>query len=263
MDPLFILMGTSLMIVLAWMLLLWSIYFFVGQVRVIEWGWGIGFIIVALVCFVFGEGYVWRRLLLLTIISIWALRLTIYLAGRYIPGQDDPRYLKLLEEFKYGSSSFKALTLFIIQGVIVVVLSLPFYLMSQDRVPFFTTTEIFGLLIWGAGVVGETIADRQLSDFKKNTLHQDMVCEEGLWNYSRHPNYFFDWIVWIGFSAIAFSAPLGWLGVLSPILMIILLFKLFGIPQTEAQALEKQGEAYRHYQATTSIFFPWFKKSLN
>lgn len=257
-----ILMGTSLIIVLAWMLILWFIYFFVGQIRLIEWGWAIGFIIVALICFVFGEGYLGRRLLLLTVVSIWSLRLTIYLANRYLPNQDEPRYTALIQQFKHGSPSFKVLNLFIIQAVIVVVFSLPFYLISQDTLPFFTTVEMFGLLIWGVGLVGQTVADHQLATFKKSTFQKEMVCEEGLWNYSRHPNYFFNWIVWIGLSLMAFSAPLGGIGLLSPFLVLILFFKLFGIPQIEKQAVEKQGEAYKHYQATTSIFIPWFKKSL-
>jgi steroid 5-alpha reductase family enzyme len=133
--------------------------------------------------------------------------------------------------------------------------------MSQHSFPFFSSYEVFGLLIWMGGVAGETIADYQLASFKRNPLYagSGQVFDQGLWRYSRHPNYFFEWIVWIGYSVMAISAPFGWLGIISPILILFLLLKVSGVPLTEAHALEAHGEAYRDYQSKTSPFFPWFR----
>lgn len=125
--------------------------------------------------------------------------------------------------------------------------------------PYFSTFEIFGLLIWMGGLVGEALADWQLDQFKKNQP-SDQVCDQGLWKYSRHPNYFFEWVIWVGYGLMAISAPYGWLGLISPILMLMLLVKVSGIPLAEAQALKTKGDAYRDYQARTSSFFPWFPK---
>lgn len=259
MEPIFILMGTSLIFVLAWMLILWSIYFFKGQITIIEWGWATSLIIIAFVCFIFGEGYLWRKMLVLLTLSISALRLIFQLMNRSLMNSNNQRYLYLASQMKYGSESFRILALFIVKGVLVVLLALPVYFIAQNMLPFFLPTEMFGLMIWGAGVVGQTIADRQLNEFQDNPLHRGMVCEEGLWNYSRHPNYFFEWIVWIGYAVMAFSSEFGWLGLLSPVLFIVLLFKGPYLSSLESQAIEKSGDAYRQYQGSTSIFFPWFK----
>jgi steroid 5-alpha reductase family enzyme len=112
-----------------------------------------------------------------------------------------------------------------------------------------------------AGLIGESAADWQLARFKATPGHAGRICQAGVWNYSRHPNYFFEWLVWCGFALVALAAPWGWLGLLSPALMLYTLLRVTGIPATEAAALARRGDAYREYQRTTSAFVPWFKRA--
>jgi steroid 5-alpha reductase family enzyme len=260
----FVILGTTLVVVETWLLWLWIFYCFQRNISIVDIGWGVGFIAAVLVDFVLGEGFFWRKTLVLTIVSIWALRLVWHLAQRFLPDREDPRYQLLLHKWPYAQyPHWQALTLFAFQGLLITVLSIPFALMCQNALPFFSTLEVFGLLIWMAGVVGETVADYQLDQFKRKHVHLNEVYEAGLWKYSRHPNYFFEWVVWLAYCIMAFSAPFGWLAILAPLLMLYLLLKGSGIPLAEAQALQTKGEAYRDYQARTSAFFPWFSRSKN
>jgi steroid 5-alpha reductase family enzyme len=154
---------------------------------------------------------------------------------------------------------------FQVQGILQVVLSLPWLLTMLDRRP----TETFqlsglnwlGIALWCVGLIGETIADRQLAAFRANPANKGKVCQRGLWNHSRHPNYFFEWLVWVGYAVFALSAPWGWLGLLAPALMWHFLVNVTGIPMTEELSVKSKGVAYRDYQRTTSAFVPWFKRN--
>jgi steroid 5-alpha reductase family enzyme len=250
-------LGVSLAIVMGLMFLLWIVYLIKKNVNVVDIGWGVSFILTVLVYFALGDGYFWRRLLILILVSIWSLRLVTYLMERF-SFQKEPRYQQILQSTA-RHINLKVLALFLLQGFLVVVLSLPFALMSQNVLPFFTAPEVFGLLLWMGGVLGETVADDQLYRFKQNPNHENQVYEGGLWRYCRHPNYFFEWVIWIAYFIIALSSPLGWLAVISPILMLYLLLKVSGVPLAEAEALQTKGDAYKNYQKRTSVFFPWFK----
>jgi steroid 5-alpha reductase family enzyme len=104
---------------------------------------------------------------------------------------------------------------------------------------------------------GESLADRQLSRFRQDPRNRGRVCRDGLWRYSRHPNYFFEWLHWWAYVALAAGSPLWWIAVAGVAMMLLFLTRVTGIPPTEAQALRSRGEAYREYQRTTSAFFPW------
>jgi steroid 5-alpha reductase family enzyme len=110
----------------------------------------------------------------------------------------------------------------------------------------------------GGALLGEMVADAQLAAFKRDPENRARVRQTGLWRYSRHPNHFFEWLVWVSFAIIAIPSPLGLLGVISPAFMLFLLLRVSGIPPAEAQALRTRGEEYREYQRTTSRFVPWF-----
>jgi steroid 5-alpha reductase family enzyme len=104
------------------------------------------------------------------------------------------------------------------------------------------------------------VSDYQLDNFKKNPANKGKVCQDGLWNYSRHPNYFFQLMIWISVLVMALPSPYGWLAVICPLSIGYLIFKVTGIPMTEEQAVRSRGDLYREYQRTTSSFVPWFKK---
>ena len=113
--------------------------------------------------------------------------------------------------------------------------------------------------LWAVAIVGEAAADRQLDRFKRDPANRGRLCDVGLWRYSRHPNYFFEFVIWISYALYAAGSPFGWSGIVSPALILYFLFRVTGIPLTEAQALRSRGEAYRRYQETTSVFVPWFR----
>lgn len=268
MFHLFVMLGTAFVIIQSMLLLCWCLYLGKRNVSMIDVAWGLGFVIAVFVYFALGEGFLWRKILVGTIVSIWGIRLSLYLAYRFNFAHDDPRYEHLLETWPLPSlPSLQVLFLYLVQGCLIIVLSLPFALMAQNSLPVFCANEIFGLLIWMIGLGGETIADWQLAHFKARNGENGEVLDQGLWKYSRHPNYFFEWIIWVGYFCMAISSPWGWISVISPIVMLYLLFKVSGVSITEAHLLTTKGENYRNYQAKTSTFFPWFnwptKKSLH
>ena len=155
---------------------------------------------------------------------------------------------------------------FLLQGALQVVLSLPWLLVVLDTTPAqrFTLGPLawLGAAIWLVGLVGESIADRQLAKFRADPANQGKVCQAGLWNFSRHPNYFFEWLIWVAFFVFALASPWGWLAIVGPASILYLLLRVTGIPMTEEQSLRSRGDAYRRYQKTTSAFLPWFPQTL-
>ena len=111
-------------------------------------------------------------------------------------------------------------------------------------------------------MAGEAAADAQLNKFKSDPSNKGRTCQVGLWRYSRHPNYFFEWLIWVAFALFALASPGGCWGLLSPALILYFVLRVTGIPATEAQAIRTRGEEYRRYQQTTSAFVPWFPKKI-
>ena len=116
---------------------------------------------------------------------------------------------------------------------------------------------VAGAVASAIGIVGEAIADAQLARWRRDVGNRGRVCDVGLWSWSRHPNYFFEIVVWVGHALYALAFPWGGLALLAPALLLASIFKVTGIPATEAQALRTKGDAYRTYQARTSAFIPW------
>jgi steroid 5-alpha reductase family enzyme len=129
-----------------------------------------------------------------------------------------------------------------------------------NRAPGLAAIEITAIALWTVALIGEAIADAQLERFKAQPSNRGRTCRIGLWRYSRHPNYFFEWLIWVAYALFALASPYGWIAIACPLVMLYLLFRVTGIPATEAQALRTRGEDYRQYQAATSAFVPWFPK---
>ena len=149
---------------------------------------------------------------------------------------------------------------FELQAVLVVIFSLPFLFASFNVAPELRLIELAGLALSTVALLGEALADLQMQTFKRDPASRGKVCQVGLWRYSRHPNYFFESLVWWGFFLVALGSPWGWITIACPLLMLYFLFKVTGIPLTEEYALKSKGDAYREYQRTTSAFVPWFRR---
>jgi len=241
------------------MLILWWIHLFTKNAAIVDVGWSLGYVILAVLFAAGGEGFAFRRWLLALLVALWGGRLAFYLLTTRVLAKvpEDPRYTQIRKNWGQAIE-FKFFLMFQFQGLLVVLLSIPFLIPSQNTQPSFSFAEGAGVLVWFVAVGGESLADWQLHRFKSNPDHKGQVCRAGLWRYSRHPNYFFEWLTWIAYALYALASPWGWIGVASPLFILFLLLRVSGIPLTEAQALKTKGEAYRHYQRTTSVFVPWF-----
>lgn len=244
------------------MFALWLLQMRTRDAGVVDVGWAACLGAAAAFCGFTGEGDAVRRAIIGAMGATWGFRLAVHLLlDRVIRGPEDGRYQMMREMFgKRVNPVF--LLFFLAQAVLVVILSAPFLLAARDAWPSPSLLDLLGPSIWLVGLIGETIADRQLSRFKSDGTNRGRVCDVGLWRYSRHPNYFFEWLMWIGYATVAAGSPAGWLGWTAPAIMLVFVLKLTGIPPTEARAVKTRGEAYRQYQRTTSAFIPWFPKRL-
>ena len=171
--------------------------------------------------------------------------------------QEDARYRTLREKWPTPASF---LLFFELQAFIALVFSTPFLLASVNRAPHMAPLEMAGLALAFLATAGECLADWQAQRFKRLATDKQAVNDAGLWRYSRHPNYFFESLVWWGFFIAALPFPYGWTTLVCPLMMLYLLLNVTGIPLTEKHSLQNRGEVYREYQNRTSRFIPWFPK---
>jgi steroid 5-alpha reductase family enzyme len=152
------------------------------------------------------------------------------------------------------------LAFYLLQATWVVLFAVPQYVAMHNARPF-GILDMTAIAIFAVSVIGESIADRQLARFRGDSANRGEVCQVGLWRYSRHPNYFFEWLHWFAYPLLAIGlGPAAYVALLGPALMLVFLLKITGVPPTELRALQSRGERYREYQRTTSAFFPWFPK---
>jgi steroid 5-alpha reductase family enzyme len=218
------------------------------------WAFGIG--LTAVLWLSLGQGDFLKRGVAATIVIFWSLRLGSHLTKRISRAhpEEDSRYQKLRDHWK-DNESLGFFGFFQMQGLSAVLLALPFLMVSQDGSEW-GLCEWVGVAIALIGIGGESLADHQMSVFKSNNKDSKLVCREGLWRYSRHPNYFFELVSWLGFYGFACGSEYGWMTFHAPLIMLFLLVKVTGIPPTEASAVSRKGDAYRDYQRTTSAFIP-------
>lgn len=224
----------------------------------VSWAYGIG--LISLAYAFFGSGHFEKRFLVLIISAIWSLRLGTFILLRLkekFP-VEDKRYGKLKQKWN-GKIKEKFLIFFIFQGISQPILCMPFLLASTNPNPI-SWIELTSLMVCLIGIIGESTADFQMRLFKKNPENKNLVCNKGLWMFSRHPNYFFEWVIWCGISILGISSSHGYLSLISPILMFLLLNFVTGVPPSEEQSILSRGDLYREYQKKTNRFFPWFSK---
>jgi steroid 5-alpha reductase family enzyme len=200
------------------------------------------------------------RVLVTGMAAIWSLRLGSYLLFTRVLGQkaEDGRYREL--RARWGSRApVYFFVFFQAQALLAWVFSLPMLAALRNPTPV-PVLEVFALVVWATAVGGESLADHQLARFRRRPESKGHTCREGLWRYSRHPNYFFEWLGWWAYVALAIGSSWFWVALVGPMLLGFLLFRVTGIPATEAQALRTRGDEYRRYQASTSVFVPWFPK---
>lgn len=186
----------------------------------------------------------------------WSARLALHLlTDRILPPGEDGRWARIRERLG-ERAAVGFLAVFEAQALLAAILSGAYLLAMRVPEAGWRVQDLLGVALVVVSVAGETLADRQLARWRGDPANRGRTCREGLWRYSRHPNYFFEWIGWWAWPAIAVGTPWGWTAVYAPLLVLVFVLKVSGIPPTERRALESRGEDYRRYQETTPAFFP-------
>lgn len=260
--PLFLLLGVNLLAAVAFMAGVWLLSLPTKNASLADIFWGLGFVLVAWLTFALAGGYLGRKLLITLLTTAWGLRLSVYILWRNWGKGEDRRYqawrAKRRESFWWVSF----FTVFLTQAVLLWVISLVVQLGQSSPTPsHLTSLDFLGALLWLAGFIFEGVADWQLARFKANPANRGKVMNQGLWAYSRHPNYFGESLIWWGLFLITLSTPYGWYALISPVVITFLLLKVSGVVLLEKDIVERRPE-YRDYMETTNAFIPWFPKRL-
>jgi steroid 5-alpha reductase family enzyme len=242
------------------MLVLWEVQRRTGNAGIVDVGWAASIAGLAIFFAIAGDGHPQRRILVAAMTGTWGFRLAYYLARRVRREPEDGRY-QFIREWAGARVQAFLFGFFQIQAIWAVLFAIPplVVMVAADR-PL-GLFDLLGVVVFVAALIGEAIADRQLARFKARPDSRGKTCREGLWRYSRHPNYFFEWVHWFAYCVMAIGiGHIGWITLMGPALMLFFLLKVTGIPPTEQQALRSRGEDYRQYQQTTSPLIPWFPK---
>ncbi len=233
----------------------------IDNASVVDVAWSLGFTLLVGAYWVLGTGAQDRKTLIAVMVSLWSLRLGTHLwrrVAKHHP-EEDGRYATLREQFS-ERPWLMFFGFFQLQAVLLALLTVPFAFVAQNQGAVIGPFEWAGVAIWLIAMVGESVADWQLDQFRSKDENKGEVCQTGLWRYSRHPNYFCEWLVWVGYFVFALGTEDGWISAFCPAIMLYFLLKVTGVPTAEEQSLKSRGDKYREYQRTTSVFVPWFPK---
>jgi steroid 5-alpha reductase family enzyme len=217
------------------------------------WAASLGVLAVGYACG--ADGWLPRRVLVALLAGAWSARLTWHLAVRVGREPEDGRYAELRE--RLGARFERWIFWFFqAQALLAVLLSLTFLVPMAAETQGWRLWDGLAVLLFALSLCGETIADRQLAGWRAAPENRGRTCRAGLWRYSRHPNYFFEWLHWLVYPMLAIGLPYGALLWLAPASMLFLVLRVTGIPPTERQSLKSRGQDYRDYQRSTNAFFP-------
>ena len=252
------LQATLIILVLVTLLWIWSVI--IKNVSIVDLFWGFGFVVInAFYVFMSGELNT-RKILILILVSLWGLRLAIYLAWRNIGKGEDFRY----QEFRrnYGPERywwFSFFQTFLLQGALIMIVSLPLLgINSSTSSGDLNVLDYIGIVVWIIGFSFEAGGDFQLARFKKDPANKGKVLNTGFWKYTRHPNYFGDSAVWWSYAIFSMAAGSYW-QIIGSVVMTLLIIKVSGVALLE-KTLKNTKPQYREYVQKTSSFFPWFPK---
>ena len=265
-------MDVSIVILSGWALVA-LVFFTLWRIAVVQRnaGWvdvGWSFTLVLLVGWyaLWVDGVAWRRGLYLVLAGFWGLRLAWHILRRLLHEvREDPRYQELRRHWGVGADR-NFFYFFQAQGMANLLLTAPILLLMHNPRTGLSIYDILGTMLMAGAIYGESVADRQLAQWKANPANKGRTCRRGLWAVSRHPNYFFEWLHWmaypvLGLALLGTTLAVWWpLTLLGPAVMLVLLLQFTGIPYTEKQALRSRGADYEKYQQEVSKFVPWFVK---
>lgn len=225
---------------------------------IVDVAWGGGFILVAVTTFLQYVDFHPRQLLVLVLVTAWGVRLAAHIHARNRGQGEDFRYRKWREEWGDSFLLRSFLQVYMLQGAVLIVVATPIWVVNHNPGGGLGGLDLLGVLIWTLGFGFEAVGDWQLLHFMRDPANAGKIMKSGLWQYTRHPNYFGECTLWWGVFLIALGAPYGWLALVSPLTIAFLLLKVSGIPMLEARW--EDNPEFEAYKRRTNALIPWFPR---
>lgn len=222
----------------------------------VDIAWGIGFILIAFYTLIHDDHFFSRQLLVTAMVFLWGIRLSTHIFLRNKNKDEDPRYARWRREWVNNFILRSFFQIFMLQGFVMFIVVLPIIRINSSINPNLNFLDLLGFCIWLIGFLFESIGDFQLSKFIRNPANHGKIMKQGLWRYTRHPNYFGEITLWWAIYCLALAVPYGWITIISPITITFLLLYVSGIPMLEKQFEDNQ--EFQRYKRETSALFPWF-----
>jgi len=238
----------------------WIVSLIIKKASIADRMWGLGFVIIAWLTFYNSNGFLPRQVILLSVVTVWGMRLFIHITMRSWGKEEDPRYGAWRKEHGSKFWLISLFKVFIIQAIFMFNVSLGVQLgILSSESSHLTLFDYAGLAIWITGFIIESSADRQLKTFLNKPQNAGKIMNKKLWSLSRHPNYFGESLQWWGIFIIVLSCPFGYVTIISPVLITYSLLKISGVTMMESVEFSDNPE-YIKYVEETNAFIPWFKK---
>ena len=249
----------SVLVIVTSMVLLWVLSLVKKNASIVDIFWGLGFVIVGWASAINADELSTLGKVALALVTVWGMRLSIYLGIRNHGKPEDFRYVAMRKHYGARFPIISLFTVFMLQGTIMMVVSLPVQIALSDAEASLSVVSYIGLIIFAIGIFFEAVGDWQLAQFKRNPNNSGQVMQTGLWKYTRHPNYFGDTCVWWGIGVVALGASFGWVGLFGSLLMNFFLVRVSGVPMLE-RSMSKRRPGYDEYKRRTSSFVPRLPK---
>jgi steroid 5-alpha reductase family enzyme len=249
---------TGLTLILGYMSILWLASLALKDSSIVDIFWGAGFVVAGTAYFFLTDGFILRKILILSLVAVWGIRLSIHIYLRNRGRGEDFRYQAWRRDNGKNWWWISYFKVFLLQGILLWIISAPLLAAQFYKDDSYNFLDYAGILFWLIGFLFEAVGDYQLAKFRQDTSNKGKVLRTGLWQFTRHPNYFGDAAVWWGFYLIAVAAG-GWWSIFAPAIMTGLLVKVSGVALLEKNLKDKKPE-YRDYIEKTSAFIPWFPK---
>lgn len=253
-------MGQSIALILIFSYFL--LFFVVGTIiknnSIVDIGWGLGYVIVAVILLLFDKVMNLGQMIITLMVTLWGLRLFYYIMKRNWGKREDFRYQKFRQDWGKNVILRAFFQVYMLQGFFMYIIAQPIIMMYGINSDPMTLFVILGIVIWLVGYYFEVVGDAQLRVFKAKPENKGKIMQEGLWQYTRHPNYFGEATMWWGIWLVAFAYNIPFISIVSPVTITVLLLYVSGVPLLEKAMQDRPG--YKEYAAMTNVFFPWFKK---
>ena len=253
------LLSYAALAVFCYMSILFVIAMFKRDNSIADIGWGLGFVIVALLTFFLEQGFTARHILVTVLVVIWGIRLSTHIYLRNRGKGEDPRYAAWRKKWGKWVVVRSYFQVFMLQGLLLLFIAYAIILVNSSSQAGLSILDICGLAIWIIGFLFESIGDLQLKRFISDEKNRGRILTTGLWRYTRHPNYFGEATMWWGIFLIALSVPYGWTAIISPAVITFLLLRVSGVILLEKEFTDN--EEFKEYKRRTSAFIPWFPKA--